>query len=79
MSECLALSEKRCLRQALGPLIGRWNKYLEHKFPLGTRRDSATSFSALFKRVFVDQVFMAPIGVCPRLPLSSNTDQCGIL
>ncbi|KAF8480945.1 hypothetical protein DFH94DRAFT_436166 [Russula ochroleuca] len=52
-----------CFGAGMSPLIGRWNKYLEIKFPLGRRRDSATSFTALFKRVFVDQVFMAPIGL----------------
>lgn len=51
---------------ASGPVIGRWNKYLEFRFPLRPCRDSATSFTALSKRVVVDQVFMAPIGVCPH-------------
>jgi hypothetical protein len=49
---------------ALGPVIGRWNKYLEFRFPLRSRKDSATSFTALSKKVVVDQIFMAPIGVC---------------
>jgi len=48
---------------SLGPAIGRWNRYLEVKFPLRTRREGATSFAALFKRVAVDQIVMAPIGV----------------
>ncbi|KAF8499167.1 hypothetical protein F5888DRAFT_1611732 [Russula emetica] len=47
----------------VSPVIGRWNKYLEFRFPLGSRKDSATSFTALLKRVVVDQVFMAPIGL----------------
>jgi len=47
----------------MGPAIGRWNKYLEVKFPLRTRREGATSFAALFKKVAVDQIVMAPIGL----------------
>lgn len=49
---------------ASGPVIGRWNKYLEFRFPLRPRGHSSTSFSALAKRVVVDQIVMAPIGVC---------------
>jgi len=51
-----------------GPVIGRWNKYLELKFPLRTRREGAAtgSFAALSKRVAVDQIVMAPIGVRPN-------------
>ena len=52
-----------CDRASLGPVIGRWNKYLEVKFPLRTRREGAINFAALFKRVAVDQIVMAPIGV----------------
>jgi protein Mpv17 len=48
-----------------GPVIGRWHKYLEHKFPLRTRREGATNFVSLAKRVAVDQIIMAPIGVGP--------------
>jgi len=49
----------------ISPIIGRWNKYLELKFPLRTRREGATtgSFAALSKRVAVDQIVMAPIGL----------------
>jgi len=47
----------------ISPAIGRWNKYLEVKFPLRTHREGATSFAALFKRVAVDQLVMAPIGL----------------
>ncbi len=66
MSEYLAFDERTGLVTgfALGPVIGRWNKYLEFRFPLPSRRDTTTSFIALSKRVVVDQIFMAPIGVC---------------
>jgi protein Mpv17 len=50
----------------LGPIIGRWNKYLELRFPLRSRGEGTTSFYALSKRVLVDQIVMAPIGVGPR-------------
>lgn len=53
-----------CFGAGISPFIGRWNKYLEFKFPLRSRRDSgATSFTALSKRVVVDQVVMAPIAL----------------
>ena len=52
-------------RALSGPVIGRWNRYLEHRFPLRTRTENATSFVALSKRVAVDQIVMAPIGVGP--------------
>jgi len=55
---------------AMGPLIGRWNKFLEHAFPLRPARlDSIygsrgkVSLRALGKRVLGDQVVMAPIGL----------------
>jgi len=48
---------------AAGPAIGRWNKYLELRFPLRSRGEGTTSFSALSKRVLVDQIVMAPIGL----------------
>ena len=53
-------------RHQSGPAIGRWNRYLEHRFPLRTHREGATSFVALSKRVALDQIAMAPIGVGPR-------------
>jgi len=52
-----------CFGAGISPLIGRWNKYLELKFPLRSRRGGASSFTQLSKRVLVDQVFMAPIGL----------------
>jgi len=52
-----------CFGAGISPFMGRWNKYLELRFPFRSHRDGATSFTALFKRVVVDQVFMAPIGL----------------
>jgi protein Mpv17 len=54
---------------AMGPLIGRWNLVLEKYFPLriassqGQGQAGKVSGRALAKRVAVDQLFMAPIGL----------------
>ncbi|KAM5538246.1 hypothetical protein V8D89_008133 [Ganoderma adspersum] len=50
----------------MGPLIGRWNFFLERKFPLRPVRQhgsSRVSFRALARRVGADQLLMAPIGL----------------
>jgi len=48
----------------MGPLLGRWNRFLEHRFPLrGIATSNRVSISALGKRVAADQLFMAPIGL----------------
>jgi len=52
-----------CFGAGVSPIIGRWNKYLELRFPLRSRGEGTTSFSALSKRVLVDQIVMAPIGL----------------
>jgi len=52
-----------CFGAGISPLIGRWNQYLEFRFPLRSRRKGATSFAALSKRVAIDQIVMAPIGL----------------
>lgn len=62
---CILVKEVLRDKAGAGPVVGRWNKYLELKFPLRTRRDGPTSFAALSKRVAVDQIVMAPIGVGP--------------
>jgi protein Mpv17 len=50
----------------LGPIMGRWNRYLEHRFPLRSQAGKGSaSFTALSKRVVADQLVMAPIGVRP--------------
>jgi len=50
----------------MGPLIGRWNVFLEKNFPLrtvGGSRSGTVDLKALGKRVFADQSFMAPLGL----------------
>ncbi|KAA1468585.1 hypothetical protein DENSPDRAFT_912358 [Dentipellis sp. KUC8613] len=53
-----------CFGVGMSPLIGRWNKFLEHTFPLRVEGGSGkVSFTALSKRVACDQLVMAPIGL----------------
>ncbi|KAI0662604.1 hypothetical protein C8Q70DRAFT_959874 [Cubamyces menziesii] len=50
----------------MGPLIGRWNFFLERHFPLrplGGANPGKVSLRALARRVGADQLFMAPIGL----------------
>ncbi|KAI0735409.1 hypothetical protein C8Q76DRAFT_611041 [Earliella scabrosa] len=50
----------------MGPLIGRWNFFLERNFPLrslGGSNPGKVSLRALARRVGADQLFMAPIGL----------------
>lgn len=53
----------------MGPLIGRWNVFLERRFPLRIGRPSRStesprvSIAGLTKRVSSDQLLMAPIGL----------------
>ncbi|EMD41716.1 hypothetical protein CERSUDRAFT_90289 [Gelatoporia subvermispora B] len=51
----------------MGPIIGRWNFFLEKHFPLRFRGSSSgaprVSIPALTKRVAADQIVMAPIGL----------------
>ncbi|KAI0670126.1 hypothetical protein C8Q78DRAFT_976574 [Trametes maxima] len=48
----------------MGPLVGRWNFFLEHNFPLRIQGGSGkVSLRALARRVGADQLFMAPIGL----------------
>ncbi|EIM83393.1 uncharacterized protein STEHIDRAFT_101589 [Stereum hirsutum FP-91666 SS1] len=58
---------KRTLRffifgAAMSPFIGRWNKFLEWRFPLRSE-GGKISMSSLTKRVAADQIIMAPIGL----------------
>ncbi|KAI0803069.1 hypothetical protein BC629DRAFT_92946 [Irpex lacteus] len=55
---------------AMGPVIGRWNFFLERHFPLrksfvfkGQLQESNVSMKALGKRVAADQLLMAPVGL----------------
>ncbi|KAI0314975.1 hypothetical protein OF83DRAFT_1134190 [Amylostereum chailletii] len=52
-----------CFGAGMSPLVGRWNNFLELRFPLRARRAARVSFSALSKRVACDQLIMAPIGL----------------
>jgi len=48
----------------MGPLIGRWNFFLERNFPLRSFGNTGrVSARALSKRVAADQLIMAPIGL----------------
>ncbi|TFK57443.1 hypothetical protein OE88DRAFT_1651159 [Heliocybe sulcata] len=51
----------------MGPVIGRWNMFLERRFPLRTIASGPgsgkVSIPALTKRVAADQLFMAPLGL----------------
>ncbi|KAI0690678.1 hypothetical protein BC835DRAFT_1434334 [Cytidiella melzeri] len=55
---------------AMGPVIGRWNFFLERHFPLrssvifkGRMQEGKVSLKALGKRVAADQLVMAPVGL----------------
>ncbi|KAI0724326.1 hypothetical protein C8T65DRAFT_563362 [Cerioporus squamosus] len=48
----------------MGPVIGRWNFFLEHHFPLRSIGGSGkVSLRALARRVGADQLLMAPVGL----------------
>jgi len=47
---------------SLGPLLGRWNAFLERALPLRST-GGHVSLPSLAKRVGADQLFMAPIGL----------------
>ncbi|KAI0768511.1 hypothetical protein BD413DRAFT_126857 [Trametes elegans] len=49
----------------MGPVIGRWNFFLEKHFPLRSLGGNTgkVSLRALARRVGADQLFMAPIGL----------------
>ncbi|KIP11486.1 hypothetical protein PHLGIDRAFT_114613 [Phlebiopsis gigantea 11061_1 CR5-6] len=54
---------------SMGPVIGRWNVFLEKNFPLrapsltGRHGKGKVSLKALGKRVAADQILMAPAGL----------------
>ncbi|KAG1715786.1 hypothetical protein ID866_1362 [Astraeus odoratus] len=50
-----------CFGFGISPLLGRWNVFLERKFPLCRRRSHKVSFKALSKRVAADQLIIGPI------------------
>ncbi|KAF7306725.1 hypothetical protein MIND_00464200 [Mycena indigotica] len=47
---------------SISPFLGRWNAFLERKFPLRAA-GAKLSLNALSKRVACDQIIMAPIGL----------------
>ncbi|KAG6371658.1 hypothetical protein JVT61DRAFT_9372 [Boletus reticuloceps] len=52
-----------CFGIGISPILGRWNLFLERKFPLRRRCTHRVSFKALSKRVAADQLIMAPLGL----------------
>jgi len=53
-----------CFGCMISPFLGRWNTFLEYRFPLrATRGSPRISLRALSKRVACDQLVMAPIGL----------------
>ncbi|KAI6045112.1 hypothetical protein EDC04DRAFT_200431 [Pisolithus marmoratus] len=52
-----------CFGCGISPLLGRWNVFLERRFPLCRRRSHKINFGALSKRVAADQLVMAPFGL----------------
>ncbi|KAF7437061.1 hypothetical protein PC9H_003895 [Pleurotus ostreatus] len=53
-----------CFGFAMSPLLGRWNQFLEHTFPLRSNGPaSKVSWVALGKRVACDQIVLAPFGL----------------
>ncbi|KJA25633.1 hypothetical protein HYPSUDRAFT_37670 [Hypholoma sublateritium FD-334 SS-4] len=48
----------------ISPIMGRWNRFLERRFPLRSLQNTnGVSFAALSKRVACDQLIMAPCGL----------------
>ncbi|KAF5368417.1 hypothetical protein D9758_002358 [Tetrapyrgos nigripes] len=48
---------------AISPFLGRWNAFLEHRFPLRSTSNGQVSLKALTKRVACDQLIIAPTGL----------------
>ncbi|THV05978.1 hypothetical protein K435DRAFT_744166 [Dendrothele bispora CBS 962.96] len=48
---------------AISPFLGRWNAFLERRFPLRSISNGKVSAKALTKRVACDQLIMAPTGL----------------
>lgn len=54
-----------CFGLTISPVMGRWNAFLETRFPLKLSKYSKKiRFRALAKRVTCDQLIMAPAGLC---------------
>jgi len=64
-----------CFGLTISPVMGRWNAFLETRFPLKLFRHSKKiSLGALGKRVALDQLIMAPIGLCYFLGFMGVTE-----
>lgn len=64
---------------ATSPLIGKWNVFLERKFPLKAHPQGKVSLKSLGKRVACDQIVIAPIGLAAFLGCMSLMEGCGPL
>ncbi|KAL9715751.1 hypothetical protein Ac2012v2_000193 [Leucoagaricus gongylophorus] len=63
----------------VSPVIGRWNTFLEARFPLKLYRHAhKISLSALGKRVACDQLLMAPLGLCYFIGFMGATEGCSL-
>jgi len=52
-----------CFGLAMSPIMGRWNIFLERRFPSRRMQMGKLSIKSLSKRVAADQLIMAPIGL----------------
>lgn len=53
-----------CFGVGMSPMLGKWNKFLEVRFPLRPAGNKGpASLKALAKRVSADQFIMAPLGL----------------
>ncbi|KIY69644.1 hypothetical protein CYLTODRAFT_452393 [Cylindrobasidium torrendii FP15055 ss-10] len=52
-----------CFGVAMSPLIGRWNTFLERRFPLRALNSNRVLLRPLLKRVACDQLIVAPLGL----------------
>jgi len=52
-----------CYGLAMSPIMGRWNFFLERRFPSCSMQKGKPSIKSLSKRVAADQLIMAPIGL----------------
>jgi protein Mpv17 len=52
-----------CYGLAMSPIMGRWNIFLERRFPSCSAQMGKLSIKSLSKRVAADQLIMAPLGL----------------
>ncbi|XP_006454786.1 hypothetical protein AGABI2DRAFT_198367 [Agaricus bisporus var. bisporus H97] len=64
-----------CFGLTISPVMGRWNAFLEARFPLKhLLHPKKISVSSLGKRVACDQLVMAPFGLCYFLGFMGVTE-----